>query len=119
MSEAFLSIGRQCVGAFFNTRVEKIPLNMCIQWNAGTACVSECVLKALACRGLRVGPSKGGAPTLTLSPQARLIVGFFQCSETQLPVPDGCRYGKDVPHKCPNVVRYSVPFGPERLHKPK
>ena len=29
-----------------------------IQWNAGTACVSECVLKTLACRGLRVGPSK-------------------------------------------------------------
>ena len=29
-----------------------------IQWHAGTACVSECVLKTLACRGLRVGPSK-------------------------------------------------------------
>ena len=29
-----------------------------VQWNAGTACVSECVLKTLACRGLRVGPSK-------------------------------------------------------------
>ena len=29
-----------------------------IQWNAGTACVSECVLKTLACRALRVGPSK-------------------------------------------------------------
>ena len=29
-----------------------------ILWNAGTACVSECVLKTLACRGLRVGPSK-------------------------------------------------------------
>ena len=29
-----------------------------MQWNAGTACVSECVLKTLACRGLRVGPSK-------------------------------------------------------------
>ena len=28
------------------------------QWNAGTACVSECVLKMLACRDLRVGPSK-------------------------------------------------------------
>ena len=29
--------------------------------NAGTACVSECVLITLACRGLRVGPSKLGA----------------------------------------------------------
>ena len=28
------------------------------QWNAGTARVSECVLKTLACRGLHVGPSK-------------------------------------------------------------
>ena len=37
---------------------KKMPLNICIQWNAGTACVSECVLKTLACQGLRVGPSK-------------------------------------------------------------
>ena len=37
---------------------KKMPLNIRIQWNAGTACVSECVLKTLACRGLRVGPSK-------------------------------------------------------------
>ena len=29
-------------------------LNIRIQWNAGTACVSECVLKLLAGRGLRV-----------------------------------------------------------------
>ena len=43
---------------FNNARVEKMPLNIRIQWNAGTACVSECVLKTLACRGLRVGPSK-------------------------------------------------------------
>ena len=35
-----------------------MPLNIRIQWNAGTACVSECVLKTLACRGLRVDPSK-------------------------------------------------------------
>ena len=41
-----------------NTRVEKMFLNIRMQWNAGTACVSECVLKTLACRGLRVGPSK-------------------------------------------------------------
>ena len=43
-----------------NARVEKMPLNVRIQWNAGAACVSECVLKTVACRGLRVGPSKGG-----------------------------------------------------------
>ena len=41
-----------------NARVEKMPLNIRIQRNAGTACVSVCVLKMLACRGLRVGPSK-------------------------------------------------------------
>ena len=43
---------------FKNAGVEKVLLNIRIQWNAGTACVSECVLKTLACRGLRVGPSK-------------------------------------------------------------
>ena len=37
---------------------KKMPLNIRIQWKAGNACVSECVLKTLACRGLRVGPSK-------------------------------------------------------------
>ena len=41
---------------FKNTSVsKKIPLNICMQWNAGTARMSECVLKTLACRGLRVG----------------------------------------------------------------
>ena len=40
-----------------------MPLNIRIHWNAGTACVSECMLKTLAGRGLRVrlrrvGPSK-------------------------------------------------------------
>ena len=48
---------------FKNARVEKMPLNIHIQSYAGTACVSECVLKTLACRGLRVagvGPSKFG-----------------------------------------------------------
>ena len=43
---------------FKNARAEKMPLNIRIQWNAGTACGSECVLKTLACPGLRVGPSK-------------------------------------------------------------
>ena len=37
-----------------NARVETVLLNIRIQWNAGTACVSECVLKTLARRGLRV-----------------------------------------------------------------
>ena len=35
-----------------------MPLNIRMQWNAGTACVSECMLKTLVCWGLRVGPSK-------------------------------------------------------------
>ena len=48
----------------------KMPLNIRIQWNAGTACVSECVLKTLACRGLRVGPSKD-APILSETPHKR------------------------------------------------
>ena len=51
---------------FKNARVKKMLLNIRIQWNAGTACVSECVLKTLACRGLRVGPSKRTA----ISPSA-------------------------------------------------
>ena len=41
-----------------NARVEKMPLNIRIQWKAGTACVSECMRKTPACRGLRVGLSK-------------------------------------------------------------
>ena len=40
---------------------KKCFLNNCIQWNAGTACVSECVPKTLACWGLRVDPSIGRA----------------------------------------------------------
>ena len=43
---------------FKNAHVEKMHLNIRIQWNAGTAWVSECMLKTLACQGLRVGPSK-------------------------------------------------------------
>ena len=47
------------VSVRLKTRVSnKMRLNIRVQWNAGTACVSECVLKTLACRGLRVGPSK-------------------------------------------------------------
>ena len=37
---------------------KKMFVNVRVQWNAGTACVSECVLKTPACRGLRVSPSK-------------------------------------------------------------
>ena len=51
---------------FKNARVEKMPLNIHIHWNAKTACVLECVLKTLACRGLRVRPSKVGSKELVL-----------------------------------------------------
>ena len=51
---------------FKNARVEKLPLNIRIQWNAGTACVSECVLKTLACWGSRVGPSKSASLLLPI-----------------------------------------------------
>ena len=51
-----LSNGRQRVGAFKNARVEKVPLNIRIQWHAGAACVSEGVLKTLACRGFACRP---------------------------------------------------------------
>ena len=44
---------------FKNACVEKVPLNIRIQWNAGTACVSECVLKTLACRGFACRPFQG------------------------------------------------------------
>ena len=56
-----VSNGRQRVGAFKKKKLacrRYTFKHKRIQWNAGTACVSECVLKALACRGLRVGPSK-------------------------------------------------------------
>ena len=48
-----LSNGRQRVGAFkkIASVSKKCFLNIRIQWNVGTDCVSECVLKTLACRG--------------------------------------------------------------------
>ena len=53
MSEASLSILVNSVSVRFKSaHVEKMPLNIHIQWNAGTACVSECVLKTLACRAM-------------------------------------------------------------------
>ena len=60
-----LSNGRQRVGGVSKTRVSKKCLKQKIfvySGNAGTACVLECVLKTLACRGLRVGPSKNRKP---------------------------------------------------------
>ena len=36
-----------CRRGLKNARVKKVALNIRIQWNAGTACVSECVLKTL------------------------------------------------------------------------
>ena len=39
--------------------LKKMPLNIIVYSGMrGTACLTECVLKTLACRGLRVGPSK-------------------------------------------------------------
>ena len=58
---------------FKNARVEKMPLNIRIQWNAGTACVLECVLKTLACRGLRVGPSKAHSWSCLLTAELLLL----------------------------------------------
>ena len=48
-----------------------MPLNISIQWNAGIACVSECVLKTLACRGFACRPvykvqSRRDAPKLAI-----------------------------------------------------
>ena len=80
-----------------NARVENMPVNIRIQWNAGTACVSECVLKTLAFWGLRVGPFKilsgtkrqpkkfrAGYPTDVLRSFARTsrVKNFGQALET-------------------------------------
>ena len=65
-----------------------MPLNIRTQWNAGTACVSECVLKTLACRGLRVGPSKGLFPHVTWEAQFAISGAYalgFQNFTTSLP----------------------------------
>ena len=54
-----LSNGRSRVGAIKKRTCRRNALkHSYLQWNAGTACVSECVLKTPACRGLQVGPSK-------------------------------------------------------------
>ena len=41
---------------FKNARVEKVPVNIHMQWNAGTACVSECVLKNASVSGFACRP---------------------------------------------------------------
>ena len=56
MSETCLSIGSQRVGAFKNARVEKMPLNIRVQWNVGIALVSECVLKNASVSGFACRP---------------------------------------------------------------
>ena len=49
-----------------------MPLNISIQWNAGTACVSEWRAKnAIACRGLRVGPSTNRSLVSGVAPPNR------------------------------------------------
>ena len=66
MSEASLSIGRQCVGAFLKRACRKNAFKQLnirsYTGNVGTACVSECVLKTPAKRvGVCVSaPSKSG-----------------------------------------------------------
>ena len=67
-----------------NARVKQMLLNIRIRWNAGTACVSESVLKTLACRGLRVGPSK--------------LLTHYHCQQVRRP---HSSYQKVVQGKCP------------------
>ena len=81
---------------FENARVEKVPLNTRMQWNAGTACVSECVLKTLACRGLRVGPSKFEMLPDTSVTRARGIARQIACSRS---CPHGSEEKKQHKHK--------------------
>ena len=40
-----LSLVDSVSARFKNARVKKMPLNIRMHWNAGTACMSECVLK--------------------------------------------------------------------------
>ena len=39
-----------------NARVEKMPLNICIRWNAGTACLSESRAKDASASGFACRP---------------------------------------------------------------
>ena len=72
---------------FQNARAEKMPFNIRIQWNAGTSCVSERVLKTQACRGLRAGPSK--AMTLQ-NAQIFLALLLFKKRQGKSPPKHGC-----------------------------
>ena len=61
MSEVSLSIGRQCVGAFKNASVSKNAFKHSYTVECGNRLrVGARAKNAVACRGLRVGPSKGG-----------------------------------------------------------
>ena len=60
----------QCVGAFKKTRVSKKCLSTFeYSGKREPRGVSECVLKTLACRGLRVGPSKCVPKALPVTPK--------------------------------------------------
>ena len=86
---------------FKNALVEKMLLNIRIQWNAGTACVSECVLKTLACRGLRVGPSK--IPPCRLSSSWVAFLTFSSISVFCQPLQQDC--GRIL--NCSRVSRFT------------
>ena len=114
---------------FKNARVEKIPLNIRIQWNVGTACVSECVLKTPACRGLRVGPLSsflrchiqpqvlehvtfdGGAPnfdeddmgdgTKSFKDASRTYLVGSACKHLTLGMPPSARQEVGLSQRCP------------------
>ena len=60
VSEASLSIGRQRVGVLKKRACRKMPLNIRVQWNAGTACVSECVCVCVCVCAVWAG--FGGSP---------------------------------------------------------
>ena len=71
-------------------RVEKMPLNSLIQWNAGTSLrVGVRAKNAVARRGLRVGPSKPhslhGIPRLDgHSVPFQGYIGVLQCSPSEI-----------------------------------
>ena len=76
--------------------LKKMPLNIRILWNAGTACVSECVLKTLACRGWCVGPSK----RITCFPESVLM---FQKSTQQRTATSAAKCGQMIPSPSGNA----------------
>ena len=89
---------------FKKARVETMPLDIRIQWNAGTVCMSECVLKTLACRGLRVGPSK----LKGLNAQSRL----FHRERNGLPSAVVTRHPLGLGKVSPDATRLGIPPAP-------